>query len=83
MKGKRGLNELISILLNYITNVLDANLTQNRVLIRNDCLGQNTNKTMVSFSFCLVHILKIFKRSPFFSLFVVTFIYLLMIKTFH
>lgn len=61
-EGKKGPNEVISMLLHFINNIPHSQLTDELVLISDGCPGQNKNKTVVHFLFCLVHILKMFKR---------------------
>lgn len=61
-EGRKGPNEVTSMLLDYLKNIPIEKLTDELVLISDGCPGQNKNKTMVRFIYCLVHILKLFKR---------------------
>lgn len=61
-EAKKGANEVTSMLLDAINNLPDNKRKDELVLISDGCPGQNKNKTMVQFLYCLVHVLKIFKR---------------------
>lgn len=62
-EGKKGPNEVISMIFHFINNFLPETQRCNElVLISDGCPGQNKNRTMVFFIYCLVHVLKLFHK---------------------
>lgn len=61
-EAKKGPNEVTSMLLDSINNLPDEKMHDELVLLSDGCPGQNKNKTMVQFLYCLVHFLKIFQK---------------------
>ena len=61
-EANKGPNEVTSMLLDAINNLPDGKRYDELVLFSNGCPGQNMNKAMVEFLYCLVHVLKIFEK---------------------
>lgn len=61
-EGKKGANEVTSMLLHAINAMPDNKRHNELVLFSDGCPGQNKNKTMVHFLYCLVHVLRIFSK---------------------
>lgn len=60
---RKGPSEVITMLLDTINNHPDDKRCDQLVLISDGFPGQNKNKTMLHFLYCLVHILKMFIKS--------------------